>query len=94
MIKCISILDQKKKCISINQLGFVSGMSILDNGMASNSIVHFIKSKIRGIITYIPLKFDIIKAYDKIDRSYLFGILCKMRFSNQWISCILLCVES
>jgi hypothetical protein len=71
------------KCISINQLGCVGHVHLgqCHNGMAS--IVHFIKSKTRGIVTYIPLKFDIIKAYNKIDWSYLCGVLCKMRFSYQ-----------
>jgi hypothetical protein len=82
------------KCISANQSAFVPGRSILDNAMAAIEVVHFMKSKTRGKLGEVALKLDISKAYDRIDWEYLRGIMCKMGFSTQWISWIMMCVET
>jgi hypothetical protein len=82
------------KCISDNQSAFVPGRSILDNALVAIEIVHFMKSKTKGRVGDVALKLDISKAYDRIGWEYLRGVMEKMGFAPQWISWIMLCVES
>jgi hypothetical protein len=59
------------KCISINQSVFVPGRSILDNAMVAIEIVHYKKAKSKEKNGYDALKFDISKAYDRLDWDFL-----------------------
>jgi hypothetical protein len=51
------------KCISDNQSVFVPARSILDNAMVAIEVVHFMKSKTKGIVSDVALKLDISKAF-------------------------------
>ena len=82
------------KCSSDNQSAFVPGRSILDNAMAAIEIVHYMKTKSKGNKYDATLKLDISKAYDRIDWDYLQDIMIKMGFSSQWVTWIMLCVET
>ncbi|MCI42480.1 RNA-directed DNA polymerase (Reverse transcriptase), partial [Trifolium medium] len=52
------------------------------------------KSKMKGKVGDVALKLDISKAYDRIDWDYLRGFMIKMGFCTQWVSWIMMCVES
>lgn len=82
------------KCISDSQSAFVAGRSVLDNAMAAIEIIHYMKSKVKGILGDVALKLDISKAYDKIDWSYLKRVMIKMGFSDRWINWIMMCIET
>jgi hypothetical protein len=82
------------KCISDNQSAFVPGRSVLDNVMAAIELVHYMKAKTRGKQGDAALKLDISKAYDRIDWDYLKDVMTTMGFSQNWISWIMLCVET
>ncbi|XP_045822393.1 uncharacterized protein LOC123915300 [Trifolium pratense] len=82
------------KCIYDNQSAFVPGRSILDNAMVAIEVVHYMKSKLRGKVGDIALKLDISKAYDRIDWDYLRGVMLKMGFCTQWLTWIMMCVET
>jgi len=62
--------------------------------MATIEIIHHMKLKVKGNVGEVALKLDISKAYDRIDWSYLQGVMVKMGFSNQWIKWIMMCVET
>lgn len=61
--------------------------------MTAIEIVHYMKSNTQGNVGDVALKLDISEAYDRIGWDYLRGVMMKMRFSTQWISWIVLCVE-
>jgi len=82
------------KCISINQLVFIPGRSILDNAMVAIEIVHDMKAKAKGKSGDVALKLDISKAYDRLDWDFLRDIMIQMGFSSIWVSRIMLCVET
>jgi len=82
------------KCISDSQYAFVPGRSILDNAMAAIEIIHYMKSKVKGKLGDVALKFDISKAYDRIDWNYLKRVMLKMGFFDIWINWISMCIET
>ena len=43
---------------------------------------------------FLSIKFDISKAYDQIEWSYLEGVMRKMSFSNRWINLGMSCVST
>ncbi|KAK2409029.1 hypothetical protein QL285_044487 [Trifolium repens] len=62
--------------------------------MAAIELVHYMKSKTRGKQGEVALKLDISKAYDRLDWDYLRDVMHTIGFSQQWISWIMLCVET
>jgi hypothetical protein len=49
--------------------------------MVAIEVIHHMKAKTKGKLGEVALKLDISKAYDRIDWSYLRGIMSKMGFS-------------
>ena len=49
------------KCISDNQSTFVPNRSILDNAMVVIEVIHFMKTKTRGIDKFVALKLTLAK---------------------------------
>jgi hypothetical protein len=82
------------KCVSEEQSAFVEGRYITDNALIAIEIIHALKRKTRGAKGDLALKIDISKAYDKVEWSFLKGILCKMGFSDRWVQWMMLCVSS
>jgi hypothetical protein len=62
--------------------------------MVAIEVVHYMKSKMRGKMGDVALKLDISKAYDRIEWDYLRGVMQKMGFCTQWITWIMMCVET
>ncbi|KAK2410765.1 hypothetical protein QL285_046110 [Trifolium repens] len=82
------------KFISEEQYAFVEGRSIIDNALIAIEIIHCLKRRTRGAKGELALKIDFSKAYDKVEWSYLKGVLGKMGFSETWIKWMMLCVSS
>ncbi|KAK2390980.1 hypothetical protein QL285_064484 [Trifolium repens] len=82
------------KYISEEQSAFVEGRSIIDNALIAIEIIHCLKRRTKGAKGELALKIDFSKAYDKVEWSYLKGVLVKMGFSDTWIKWMMLCVSS
>ncbi|CAJ2652454.1 unnamed protein product [Trifolium pratense] len=82
------------KCVSEEQLAFIEGRSILDNALIAIEVIHALKRRTRGMKGEQALKIDISKAYDKVDWSFIRGMLERLGFSNKWIHWMMLCVSS
>ncbi|CAJ2659660.1 unnamed protein product [Trifolium pratense] len=83
-----------EKCISEEQSAFVEGRSIIDNALIAIEIIHALKRRTRGAKGELALKIDISKAYDKVEWSFLKGVLMRMGFSDKWVQLIMLCESS
>ncbi|GAU30590.1 hypothetical protein TSUD_392810 [Trifolium subterraneum] len=82
------------KYISEEQSAFIEGRSIIDNALIAIEIIHTLKRRTRGGKGELALKIDISKAYDKVEWSFLKGMLIKMGFSDTWVQWMMLCVSS
>jgi len=59
--------------------------------MVTIEVIQFLKTKTRGNDGCVALKFDISKAYDRMDWDYLKDVIAKMGFSTKWIQWMTLC---
>jgi Reverse transcriptase (RNA-dependent DNA polymerase) len=63
------------------QAAFIPGRYILDNVLAANKIIHFVKVHgQKGIV----LKVDFEKAYDRVNWSFLLEMLRSRGFGQKW----------
>lgn len=80
--------------ISSFQSTFVLGRPIIDIVMVAYELLHSMKARQKGRDESVALKFDISKAYDKIERKFLKSIMWRLGFSVKWIQLVIECVES
>lgn len=76
------------------QSAFVPGRLINDNALVAYECFHFMKKRISGRNGMMALKLDMSKAYDRVEWSFLQGVLQKMGFPPSWVSLIMSCVTS
>ena len=75
------ILD---KIIDPVQSAFVPGRSIHDNILLTHEIMNKFKH-MKGKKAWVALKLDMEKAYDRVERQFLFDALKHLGFHPQWI---------
>lgn len=67
-----------KKCST-----FIEGCTILDNALIAIETIHALKRKTKGNKGKLALKIDISKACDRVDWSFLKGVLARMGFGER-----------
>ena len=67
---------------------------IFDNIMVAHETIHAMMFCKKGKMGYLAAKLDISKAYDRIEWSYLEGVLRTMGFSNRWIMLVMAYVST
>ncbi|GAA0161337.1 hypothetical protein LIER_39211 [Lithospermum erythrorhizon] len=50
---------------------------------------HFIKNQRQGKRGFMSIKLDMLKAYDRIEWSFLRAMLIKLGFSEEWVKIIM-----
>ena len=81
-------LDQ---LISPCQAAFVQRRRGVDNAIIVQEIIHTM-GKTKGNIGYMALKIDLEKACDKLEWSFIKGMLSRFNFPDNLIDLILSCV--
>lgn len=80
--------------ISKNQSAFVPGCLITDNVLVAYEALHSMNSRMRSKKGYTAVKFDMQKAYDRVEWTFLEAMMRAMGFEERWISLIMNCVKS
>lgn len=80
--------------ISENQNAFVAGRHITDSIVLAYEVNHYLKRRRTVKIGHVALKLDISKVYDKLEWSFVEGMLRNLGFYESWIELMMLCVKS
>lgn len=77
-------------CIDGAQSTFVPGQLILDNVLLTYEILH----SFHGEKSFMPLKLDMSKTYDRVECDFLKVIMDRMGFGKAWLKMIMRCITS
>ena len=82
-----------EKFISPLQTAFVPGRKGIDNAIIVHEIVHSLRKK-KGKLGYMAIKVDLEKAYDKLEWSFIRGMLIRANLPADLIDIIMSCVST
>lgn len=80
--------------ISPTQSAFVPDRLITNNILVAYEVNHFIQCHSQGKCAFMDLKLDVSKAYDRIEWSFLEGVLSKLGFHRSIVDLIMLSVTT
>ncbi|CAL1363270.1 unnamed protein product [Linum trigynum] len=76
------------------QNGFVKGRLISDNVLLAQEVIQFLKIKSQGQEKWMALKLDMEKAYDRVEWEFLFAVMKRLGFTDQWLKWVWECVST
>lgn len=80
--------------ISETQGAFVAGRLISDSILIAHEMMHSLKANDRVFDSFMAVKTDMPKAYDRVEWNFLEILMEKMGFDHVWIRWIMACVRS
>ena len=80
--------------VSDSQAAFIPGRIINDNVMIAHEVMHSLKVRKRVSKTYMAVKTDVSKAYDRVEWDFLETTMRLFGFCNKWIGWIMAAVKS
>ena len=80
--------------ISPTQSAFIPGRMITDNALIAFECIHAIQSNSADRAQFCAYKLDMAKAYDRVDWSFLEGVMAKLGFHSKWIRWVMQCVTT
>ena len=80
--------------ISKNQSAFTANRLIMNNVLVAFEFMHYLNHKKEGKENYMSIKLDMSKAFDRVEWSFIKGVMEKLGFAKKWIDIIMNCVSS
>ena len=77
--------------ISENQSAFQAGKLNSDNILMAYETLHYMKHQ-SGKSSFLTLKLDMSKAYDRVEWSFLKTLMLKMGFHVNWVILMMMCI--
>ena len=81
------------KLVSLWQTAFVPGCKIQENTILAQEILHAMKKK-KGKTSWMALKIDMEKTYDRLEWGFLEKVLHCFGFPSSWIQWVMQCVST
>ncbi|GMI90334.1 hypothetical protein HRI_002702700 [Hibiscus trionum] len=81
-------------CIDKAQGAFIPGRQISNNIMIAYEVLNSLHKRRVGKTGTFALKVDLSKAYDRVEWSFLEGMLLKLGFAEGWVRLIMKCVRT
>ena len=77
-----------------NQSAFVANKLITDNILVAYEIMHYLKHKRGRNDSFMVIKLEISKAFDRVEWSFIEMIMRKIGFDESWIDLVMKCITS
>lgn len=82
------------KIISKEQAAFIPGSMISDNVLIVHELMHSLKSRKRVSQTYMTIKTDITKAYDRVEWKFMESVMRAFGFCDKWMGWIMATIRT
>uniref|UniRef100_A0A803QIS8 Reverse transcriptase domain-containing protein n=1 Tax=Cannabis sativa TaxID=3483 RepID=A0A803QIS8_CANSA len=80
--------------ISPNQSAFLKGRLISDNILMAQEILHSINNKKQGRESWMAVKLDMAKAFDRVEWTFLHKMMQKFQFPSRFIKLVMACITT
>uniref|UniRef100_A0A803Q1A0 Reverse transcriptase domain-containing protein n=1 Tax=Cannabis sativa TaxID=3483 RepID=A0A803Q1A0_CANSA len=80
--------------ISPNQSAFLKGHLISDNILMAQEILHSINNKKQGRESWMAVKLDMAKAFDRVEWKFLHKMMEKFQFPSRFIKLVMACITT
>ncbi|XP_038695403.1 uncharacterized protein LOC119992679 [Tripterygium wilfordii] len=82
------------KCVRGNQSAFIIDRLITDNIIVAYEALHSMSLLARSRTSYMAVKLDMSKAYDRVEWHFVQEIMVRLGFSDEWQKWIMQCISS
>ena len=80
--------------ITEHQYDFAKNRLISDNVLVAFETLHYMKNHNSGKTSFMVVKLDMSKAYNRVEWIYLQNLMVKMGFCSRWIGLIMECIRT
>ena len=80
--------------IAENQSAFIADRLITDNVLVAFELMHYLNHKSEGKDSFMSVKLDISKAFDRVEWGFIKRVMEKLGFNSKWVSLIMQCIST